>query len=384
MRILHVVPSYLPAVRYGGPIVSVHALCAALVRRGHEVEVFTTNVDGDGVSDVPVNKPVFLDGVKVNYFPVSNLRRLYHSPTMASALSTEVQRFELLHLHSVFLWPTWAAARAARKAGIPYVVSPRGMLVKDLIQSRSRWLKTTWIALIEKKNLRHAAGIHSTSKIETEEMQALGLGMQPLPFEIPNGVDLPELNRRKNIADDAKPFVLALGRISWKKQLELSMQAIAKVPGLNFVIAGPDDENLMPALKRKADELGIADRVSFVGNVSGVEKDEILQQALALMITSISENFGNVVLESMAAARPVLCVPQVGASEIVMAAQAGAVVQPESGKLAEVLAGWVADPASADLLGQRGRLWVESHYSWDTIAARMESEYRSILGTERC
>lgn len=54
MRILHVVPSYLPAMRYGGPIYSVHALCAALARLGHDVNVYTTNVDGPGVSDVLV------------------------------------------------------------------------------------------------------------------------------------------------------------------------------------------------------------------------------------------------------------------------------------------------------------------------------------------
>jgi hypothetical protein len=44
VKILHVVPTYLPARRYGGPIVAVHGLCRALVRRGHDVTVFTTNV----------------------------------------------------------------------------------------------------------------------------------------------------------------------------------------------------------------------------------------------------------------------------------------------------------------------------------------------------
>ncbi len=44
MRILHVVPSYLPAVRYGGPIFTVHGLCRALAAKGHELQVFTTNI----------------------------------------------------------------------------------------------------------------------------------------------------------------------------------------------------------------------------------------------------------------------------------------------------------------------------------------------------
>jgi hypothetical protein len=56
MRLLHVVPSYYPAVRYGGPIYSVHALCRSLVAAGHEIHVFTTNVDGSADSEVPLDQ----------------------------------------------------------------------------------------------------------------------------------------------------------------------------------------------------------------------------------------------------------------------------------------------------------------------------------------
>ena len=63
MRVLHVVPTYLPVTRYGGPIYSVHGLCKALVKQGVEVSVMTTNVDGPGVSDVPIGTRVDMDGV---------------------------------------------------------------------------------------------------------------------------------------------------------------------------------------------------------------------------------------------------------------------------------------------------------------------------------
>ena len=85
MRVLHVVPSYIPAWRYGGPIRSVHGLCAGLARAGLDVHVFTTNVDGDRDSEVPLGEPVDLDGVQVTYFPSRRLRRLYYSPEMRSA-----------------------------------------------------------------------------------------------------------------------------------------------------------------------------------------------------------------------------------------------------------------------------------------------------------
>ena len=71
MKILHVVPTYYPATRYGGPIRSVHGLASALAAQGHDVHVYTTNVDGKGVLPVPLDRPVQLDGVNVWYFATS-------------------------------------------------------------------------------------------------------------------------------------------------------------------------------------------------------------------------------------------------------------------------------------------------------------------------
>jgi hypothetical protein len=88
MRILHVVPSYLPAVRYGGPIFAVHGLCRALASRGHEVQVFTTNIDGPGVTSTPIATPVDLDGLQIRYFTCPLLRRLYWSPALGRAPSS--------------------------------------------------------------------------------------------------------------------------------------------------------------------------------------------------------------------------------------------------------------------------------------------------------
>src|SRR5579859_5557872 len=137
MRLLHVVPTYVPAYRYGGPIRSVHGLCKALARRGHDVSVATTNVDGEGVSDVPLDHPVELDGVSVRYFRSGFPRRIYRSPDMGAYLANAVGKQDIVHVHSVFLWPTSAAAAVCRAKKIPYVVSPRGMLVPDLIRRRS-------------------------------------------------------------------------------------------------------------------------------------------------------------------------------------------------------------------------------------------------------
>ena len=103
MRILHVVPSYIPAWRYGGPIRSVHGLCAAVAARGHEVHVATTSIDGDRDSQVELNAPVDIDGVTVWYFSCAALRRFYYSAKMYRFMHESMAAWDLVHTHSVFL-----------------------------------------------------------------------------------------------------------------------------------------------------------------------------------------------------------------------------------------------------------------------------------------
>ncbi len=188
MRLLHVVPTYLPAWRHGGPILAVHGLCKALAARGHEVTVFTTNVHGEGTLDVPLGRPVAMDGVEVRYFPVRSPRRLYFAPALRRTAREEIQRFDAVHLHSVFLGPTTAAARAAERAGVPYLLSPRGMLVPELIRARGRWRKLAWLALAERRTIEQAAALHATSALEAADAARMGFPLPPV-FVVPNGID---------------------------------------------------------------------------------------------------------------------------------------------------------------------------------------------------
>src|SRR5215472_592570 len=229
MRLLHVVPTYLPARRYGGPIVAVHGLCRALAVRGHEVEVYTTSIDGPHDSPVPHDQAVVLDGVTVRYFASPCLRRLSYAPALARALRDAMPDFDVAHLHSVFLWPTWRAARIAGAAKVPYVISPRGMLVKRLIASRSRWVKSAWIALIERSNLERAAAIHATSEVERRELEQFGWNL-PRTFVAPNAVEEIDETARNG---KPSPDIAALGR---EQSLVLFFGRLARVKGLDRLL----------------------------------------------------------------------------------------------------------------------------------------------------
>ncbi|MFY9821784.1 MAG: glycosyltransferase [Thermoanaerobaculia bacterium] len=325
-------PTYLPAWRHGGPILAVHGLCRALVERGHEVTVLTTDVHGDGRLEVPLGEPVRIDGVEVRYFPVRWPRRLYRSPALGRAARSLMSGFDVLHLHSVFLWPTSAAARAAERAGVPYVVSPRGMLVPDLIARRGRWRKRAWMLLAERRTLARAAAVHATSTLEADEAARLGLPLPPV-FVVPNGVEIPA--EKEGVPRE--PFLLFLGRVSWKKGLDRLIPALSRCPGVELKVAGNDEEGLRPELERLARDAGVAGQVSFLGPVAGEEKASLLKRAAVLVLPSRSENFGNAVLEAMAAGCPVTVTPEVGLAEAVRETGAGIVADGDPDRLGAAL-----------------------------------------------
>jgi len=384
VKILHVVASYLPAVRYGGTIVSVHGLCKSLVARGHDVHVFTTSVDGPRDSPVRHGEPVDLDGVSVWYFRSRFFRRLYWSPPLAAALAARVREFDVVHTHAIYLWPLWAAARAARRAGVPYVVSPRGMLEKGLIHAKSRYMKAAWIGLIEKRNLEHAAAIHVTSDREANEVAAFGFALPPLQV-VPNGVEfdpirdggLPSAAIAAIIT--AGPFLLFLGRLNWKKGLDRLIAALPGAPGVRVVIAGNDEDGYRVPIETQAARLGVGDRIVFGGPVFGADKFALLDRAQALVLPSYSENFGNVVLEAMAFGCPVIVTPEVGLAPVVDEAGAGLVAEGNPTSLASAIARLMGDTELRRRMGECGRRIVAERFTWPAVAERMERAYQSAI-----
>jgi len=380
---LHVVPSYLPAVRYGGPIFATHGLCKALARRGHEVQVFSTNIDGPRNSSVPIELPVDVEGVQVRYFSCPLLRRFYWAPALGRALESEIDKFDVVHLHSVFLWPTWAAARRARNADVPYLLSPRGMLVKDLIGRRSWLAKSAWIQIIERSNIEQAAALHLTSRLEAEELRRFDLRL-PRLVVIPNGVDDPtlcdgEIGRDvKRIAAE-QPLVLFLGRLSWKKGLDRLLRAFAHARAGKLAIVGTDDEGLAPRLLKLAESLRIANRVHILPwTVIGSEKEHLFSAARVFVLTSYSENFGNTVLEAMRRRVPVVVTPEVGAAEVVRESGGGLVVAGDPTPLAAAICRLTSDVNLARSMGEAGQRYAMANYSWASIAVRMEHFYESL------
>lgn len=380
LRILHVVGAYYPAVRYGGPIRSVHGLAAALARRGHDVHVYTTSLDGDADLNVPLDEPVALDGVSVRYFRVAALRRLCWAPAFGRRLRESIAEFDVVHIHGIYLWPLLVAARAAARAGVPYVVAPRGMLVRDLISRKSRWMKTAWIQLFERTTVARAAAVHVTAELEGQELRALRMPARRIAC-IPNGVEWPREHESLEAGpyrDLPQKYVLFLSRINWKKGLDRLITAWQSIPDVPLVIAGNDDEGYQPKLLELAQKAGVADRVIFLGPVSDAHKWALYERAQAFVLPSYSENFGNVVAEAMAMACPVVLTNEVGIAPLVEAAGAGVVTDGAPAKLAETIRRLLVDPRRQEI-GRRGAEAARSQLSWSGVVETTEALYREML-----
>jgi glycosyltransferase involved in cell wall biosynthesis len=257
------------------------------------------------------------------------------------------------------------------------------MLVKDLIERKSRWLKTAWIHLIERRNLERATALHMTSAVEDREPRRFRFNL-PKSQIIPNGIDMPpdtgihcELSGPVMQALHHQPMILFIGRINWKKGLDKLICAMRQIERGYLVIAGNDEEGYTPFLKQIAETSGVMQRVSFVGPVYGSEKSALLEAASVFPLPSISENFGNAALEAMAVGCTVVVSKETGVADIVRQSGGGVVIDRDA--LVRNLSTLLSDPSRLKQMGEAARQFVSDNCSWDTVAVKMERFYEVYL-----
>jgi len=150
MRILHVIPSLAP--RDGGPAKAAIEMCRELLRRGEHTQIYTTSADGSGCLDVPLGWQTEVGGVTVTYFPINGSHYYKYSSALTAALRTNVSKFDVVDIDSLYQFPSTAAAHYCRKHGVPYIVRPHGALDPYLYRRHSL-RKRLYEVLIERRNL---------------------------------------------------------------------------------------------------------------------------------------------------------------------------------------------------------------------------------------
>jgi len=382
VRIVHVTPYFAPAFRYGGPPRSVLGLCEGLASCGVDVEVVTTTANGDTPLPASPEAGDVYQGIPVHYAAQAFPKRFFGA-ALDAPLRRALPRADLCHVHGIWNAPEWLAVRRARSLGVPYVISPRGMLQPAAL-SRHRLRKLAMYRAVEHRNLVGAARLHATAAEEASVLSGI-VGASRV-VEIPNGVTIategPAPNRaraRLGIPAD-EPIVLFLGRLHPIKRLDLLASAVAQVrarfPRTHLVLAGPDEGGHLATLRDHLAPLG-----SFVHTTGAVEDDfkhDLFADATLLVLCSDSESFGMSVLEAMAAAVPVAVTRTCGWTSVEHDG-CGWSVDQHARAIAGAIEQAVADPVRAAAMGRRGAQIARERYSWRAVAEQMIACYENVL-----
>ena len=380
MRVLHVTPYFAPAYRYGGPPRSILGLCRALGAAGTDVEVFTTTANGDQpLTAAP--EGVIHEGVRVRYFPLAWPQRYWRASGLRAALRRAAAGADLIHIHGLWNMTSWAGVAAARTAGKPYVVSPRGMLQPEA-RRRHREMKSLAYWGIERANLRDAALLHATSALEGRELTQYG----PPVVLIPNGVgirpatgeSIERLRARAEI-NPGDEVVTFLGRLHPIKRLDLLAEAFAIVrharPKVRLVIAGPDEGGYRQHVEALFAPVSAA--TQWLGPVDGDAIAALLASTDVLVQCSDSESFGMSVAEALSAGVPVVVTKRSGWAEV-DAIGCGFSVAHEPVSIADGILR-VFDHADRAALCTRAREWARKTFAWEAIGKSMRDAYAQAI-----
>ena len=375
MRVLHVTPYFAPAWRYGGPVQSVLRLCQSLQAAGVDVTVATTNSDGAGDLDVPLDCETRFDGVPVHYFARWPRISYGFSKSLAQYLHHETSQFDLVHITSTFSFAALTAGRAARRAGVPYLVSPHGALQLWSLRQK-RWKKVPYWVLFEKDHLMRAAALHATADLERDE--ALAVLPKANIFVVPNGME--PIGELGSVIRSPRQIVF-LGRIHPKKGFDVLIPALSivarKLPQVETIIAGPDQDGEWARVQTLIDRATPKPRVRYMGPVDGSERFRLLATSTVFVLPSHSENFGMTVVEAMATRTPVV-ISKNCPWQVVEQAGAGYWIENTPAAVADALLRILGDPAGASRMGEAGA-HLAAQYDWSRIGQDMAAHYRRLL-----
>ena len=347
----------------------VRHLAAHLTDRGHDVRVIAPCSDSAGVSDerfVPMGRPVPIpSGGSVARVSLS----VWLAPKTKSLLRDEA--FNVVHLHEPF--------SGVLPLTILELSETANVATFHSYQGTRLWTRAT--ASLAKRYFNRLQGCIAVSEPARDFISSYFPGGYEI---IPNGIQvgtyssgaLPYAHLRDGMVN-----ILFVGRLERRKGLKYLLGAFARLkwswPNIRLLVVGPgslDDDSA-----RMIGERNIKD-VLFAGAVSEEEKVRYYKTADIFCTPATGrESFGVVLLEAMAAGKPIVATEIAGYSSVITHGREALLVPPKSEEgLADAIATLLKDPGLARRLGDNGSARAHE-FNWDTVAGRVEDFYVSLL-----
>lgn len=367
------------AERTGGPARTIRDLSEALARQGARVTLVAGH---NSVRDDALLPP---DPTLVTTLLVPVTRRFglpwYDFASTIAGLGCGPG--SIVHDNGIWSPSNIAVAGAARRARLPLVISPHGMLDPWAVAYKSGRKKLAWL-LYQRRLLDEARGLCATAEREAGPMRARVPG-KPIAL-IANGVACPPEVPDRSVRDtSAARTMFYMSRIHPKKNLTglidawAPLAASTEFAAWTLLIAGPDELDHSAELNAKVDAMGLQGRVRVEGPVPEAAKAAAFAAADVFVLPSFSENFGIVVAEALAQGVPAIVSD--GAPWASLATeQCGWFIGTDSASIGGAMAAAMRQsPAERRDMGVRGHAHVKRDFGWDGIAVQTLAYYRWLL-----
>ncbi|MEV0403779.1 glycosyltransferase [Actinoallomurus sp. NPDC050550] len=358
-------------------------LARELGRQGHRVTVYTRQDGRD-----PRERVRFAPGVTVEQLTVGPARPLADDellPYLADFGAKLARRWhgrrpEVVHAHH---WVSGLAAIAgANGLDIPVVQSFHTL--GTTLARTGQPVSPTRVRL-EKAIGRSVRAVVATTESEGTELVRLGVQRRQVTL-VPSGVDVEKFSPNgPSLPRGEAARLVTLMRLGRHQGVTSVIQALARIPGAELVVAGgPDREDLetdetVHRLRIKAKEAGVADRVTFIGRVSANDAPKLLRSADLTISVPEYETVGRVPLESMACGTPVVASPVGGHLDSVIENVTGIHVPADRPmEIAHRVRALLADQTQRTALSIGGVDRIRSRFAWERVAYETVKVYQSL------
>ena len=280
-------------INAGGPSRSVPILVKGLAELGMDVTLMTIYSENMNVHA--------LEGTTAK---LKLLEPSFSRSEIAQYLKDE--KFHLIQIQSMWELPYHKVMVEARRLGIPYIVTPRGML-EPWSLSQKKWKKKLAWWLYQRNDVQKSVCVFTTAKMEADHISNLGITTSRAV--IPNGIETDSYPCKTSI-DVVNKQVLFLSRVHVKKGIEILFDAWklihSEFADWQLFVVGNGEDEYIQSLENRVELLGLKDSIRILPPVFGNDKTRIYQESALFCLPSFSENFGLVIAEAMSCGTPVI------------------------------------------------------------------------------
>lgn len=277
----------------GGPSRSVPMLAKGLAELGVDITLMTIRSENMNT--------YALEGTTAK---LKVLSPSFSKKEIAKYLAEE--RFDLIQIQSMWDLPYHKVMVEARRLGIPYIATPRGML-EPWSLSRKKWKKKLAWWLYQRNDVQKSVCVFTTAKMEADHVGNLGITTRKAV--IPNGIETDSYPCKTSI-DVVNKQVLFLSRVHVKKGIEILFDAWklihSEFADWQLFVVGNGEDEYIQSLENRVERLGLKDSIRILPPVFGNDKTRIYQESALFCLPSFSENFGLVIAEAMSCGTPVI------------------------------------------------------------------------------